>query len=235
MKFHKMPKITKELQDRIQLVRRDIGTFLFHFTRTPDKTIVIRGNNSTTYLSKSALSVLKKILFEKKLIGTSKWIHGGYNCICFTEAPITELVALFSLNKIAANKKQRPRYEPYGIAVRKKWLYEKGGRPVIYDSPDIYDILPEDLKYRYVPYDPNNNVDFTWEREWRIRTDELVLDEKQTLVIVPTAEEAFDLSYEHAEMLPNSYNNEGFVEGFYPEAKWMVVSLDLFGIEINKL
>ena len=140
-----MPGITKELIERINLVRRDIGNLLFHFTKTPDKQVVINIGNLTKRLGKTPGSVLDKILAEGCLIGTKKWIKGRKNCICFTEAPISEIAALFSLVKIAASKAQRPRYEPYGVAVTKEWLYGKGGRPVIYDMENAYRSLPKEL------------------------------------------------------------------------------------------
>lgn len=233
MKSKSGPYISHELINRIQLVRRDIGNLLFHFTRMPSEKIVIRKGNLVSHVEKSARGVLEKILSEGKLLGSDRWMGAGHKCICFTEAPISELAALFSLVKIAASEDQRPRYEPYGIAVAKKWLYSKGGRPVIYDKKDAYDKLPDELKYRHVTYDPENKIDFTWEREWRIQAEELVLDPSQALVIVPDASTAFDIFYGHAEEKPDYDYSDGqtWVAGVYHEPKWMAVSLDLFGIE----
>jgi hypothetical protein len=72
--------------------------------------------------------------------------------------------------------------------VPKDWLFERGGRPVIYQTDDEYSDLPESLRWRHVQYDPPNGVDFTWEREWRIKIDELPLDSSVTGVLVPDAE-----------------------------------------------
>jgi hypothetical protein len=180
----------------------------------------------------SAAGVLHKILYEETLIGTSSWTHGT-NTICFTEAPIHEFNSVFSLVSIASSKDERPRYEPYGIAVSKKWLFEKGGRPVIYDHPDTFSQYPESLRYRFVPYNPNNGIDFTWEREWRIQTDALQLDPKHTLVVVPTSEEAFQVVYDFAK-IEADWDVEGssggaWITGTYHNPKWLAVSLDLFG------
>jgi hypothetical protein len=71
--------------------------------------------------------------------------------------------------------------------VDKKWLYQQGGRPVIYGPDTDFETLPEEMKYRHVlfrlgyPYE----VDYTWEREWRIRTDELVLTPSDVTLVVP--------------------------------------------------
>jgi len=226
---HKTPEISGALFSRIKLVRRDLGNLLFHFTRTPnERFITIKlSNEGTITMTSSAYSVLRKIIHEGKLIGTSEWTY-GHNCICFTEAPIQELNSIFSLVEIASSKEERPRYEPYGIAVSKKWLFSKGGRPVIYDHPEFLKEFPENMKYRFVPYDPENGIDYTWEREWRIKADFIQLDPNETLVIVPTSEEAFDIVYEFAN-IEADFDEDGSPMGIYHVPKWLAVSLDIFG------
>lgn len=225
---HKLPEISKSLYDRIQIVRRDLGNLLFHFTRTPEEKFIQVQTSRGGYMGMqgSASAVLRKILYEGKLIGTSKWTY-GQNCVCFTEAPIQEINSIFSLIEIASSKEERPRYEPYGIAVSKKWLFSKGGRPVIYDHPESFKEFPKNLRYRFVPYDLINGIDFTWEREWRLKTDFLELDPNETLVVVPTSEEAFDIVYEFAKVEAD-WDDEQPI-GIYHVARWLAVSLDLFG------
>lgn len=231
MSEHKLPKLSKELYQRIKLVRRDIGNLLFHFTRAPKADFIeIKSKWGTRTMSASAFGVLEKILHEGKLLGTSGWTYGE-NCICFTEAPIQEFNSIFSLVEIASSEKERPRYEPYGIAVSKSFLFEKGGRPAIYDQPSAFEDMPPSQKFRFVPYDPKNGIDFTWEREWRIKADELILDPKETLVVVPTSEEAFDLVYSHSGMEADYDDHSGSITGAYHVAKWLAVSLDLFGLD----
>jgi len=227
---HKLPEISKVLFERIRLVRRDFGNLLFHFTRTlVDKFVSFNQNNGEVFsIPASASAVLGKILSEAKLIGTSKWTY-GQNCICFSEAPIQEINSIFALNDIASSKEERPRYEPYGVAVSKKWLFSKGGRPVIYDHPDTLKEFPENMKYRFMSYDPENGIDFTWEREWRIKADHIQLDPNETLVIVPTSEEAFRIVYDFANV-ECDYDRDGSPMGStYHIPKWLAVSLDLFG------
>ena len=231
------PPLSNELLRRIKLVRRDIGNLLFHFTRKPETDNYIEVKTSPTgtrWLSSSASAVLMKILYEQKLIGTSKWTSGE-NCICFTEAPIQEFNSIFSLVDIASSLKERPRYEPYGIAINRDYLYRLGGRPVIYDHPNDFCAYPAHLKYRFVPHDPENGIDFMWEREWRIKTDALALDPKYTLVVVPSSAEAFELVYDFAEEKADydveGSSGEGYITGIYHEPKWLAVSLDVFGIK----
>jgi hypothetical protein len=78
------------------------------------------------------------------------------------------------------------RYAPFGVIVGKRWLFDQGGRPVIYQAESEFETLPEQLRYRHVRYEPNRDVDYSWEREWRIRTDGLALEPGETTFIVPT-------------------------------------------------
>ena len=239
MMQHKLPEISRVLLERIKLVRRDVGNLLFHFTRAPkEKFISVQlHHGGTLSMSSSASAVLRKILYEGKLLGTSTWTYGE-KCVCFTEAPIQEFNSIFSLVEIASSQQERPRYEPYGIAVSKKWFFKKGGLPVIYDHPDAFNDFPKELKYRFVPYDPEQGIDFTWEREWRIKADYLELDPKETLVVVPTSDEAFEIVYEFAELEADwdveGSSGEGYISGVYHEPKWLAVSLDLFGFNYSK-
>ncbi|MFC1993104.1 hypothetical protein ACFLV3_04780 [Chloroflexota bacterium] len=235
MTEHDMPELDPKLARRIRLVRRDMGDLLFHFTRASEQEKIswTSAHGSTITADNSAYNVLRKILDEETLIGTSKWTYGK-NCVCFTEAPITEFNSIFSLVSLAASKQERPRYQPYGIAVDKKWLFQQGGRPVIYDKPGDLDKLPETLKYRFVPFDPATGVDFTWEREWRVPTDKLMLEPKHTLVVVPTADLAFHIVYDFAKIEADwdveGSQGEQYIAGTFHTPRWLAVSLDIFGV-----
>ena len=219
-----------KLNKRINLVRRDVGNLLFHFTRMPDSKIEIKTDKYERHLGSHAYSVLEKILSDGHLLGSSKNIRGGFKCICFTESPISEIASLFALVSIAESEHEKTRYEPYGIAVKKEWLFKQGGRPVIYQPESEFQLLPDELKYRHVRYEPSEGIDFSWEREWRINTDTLMLDPKETLVVVPDSETAFDLAYEHAGIEVDYDYPGGDPINSYHVAKWMTVSLDLFGL-----
>lgn len=183
----KLPDLPTEVAGRIKFLRRDIGNLLFHFTRGTGEPIVREINGGEVQMDGSASSVLSCILQDGGLKGTTNYIRSEEPCVCFTEAPLHEFSTLFHLNELAASKDERPRYEPYGVAVNKHWLFTEGGRPVIYDHPENFEAIPEHLQHRFVPYDPMQGVDFTWEREWRIQTDWLELEPSKTLVVVPTA------------------------------------------------
>jgi hypothetical protein len=174
--------------------------------------------------SASAWAVLCKILHEGRLKGTANWTYGRSLCLLFRG---TDSRVQFSLVELAASESERPRHEPYGVAVSKEWLFRQGGRPVIYEHPANHNALPEALKYRFVPYDPVAWIDFSWERECRIQADYLKLEPTETLVIVPSATEAFDLVYEFAKEEVDG--DEDGPTGVNHVAKWLAVSLDIFG------
>jgi len=101
--------------------------------------------------------------------------------VCFSEAPLKSLV-----NGLV-NPAAYSRYSPFGIVFEKRWIFGQGGRPVIYQPDDEYTTLNETHRWRHMRYEPTNHdpVDFTWEREWRIRTDALQFDPAHAGIVVP--------------------------------------------------
>lgn len=170
-----------EFNKKIQLTRRDIGNLLFHFTRS-----------THTF---DAFSILKKIMKTRTLLGGSGLIRGGHKCIGFTEAPISEVVSYFNTAKILMGS-HKLRYEPFGIAFPKKYLFKQGARPVIYQPAVEYSKLPPELRYRHVTFDLDQDIDFTWEREWRLEVEGLVLEPDDCSIIVPGQEHLDDLYHE---------------------------------------
>ena len=63
----------ENLLRRIRGVRRDLGHLLFHFTRSvsPDPTVLEPG------VPMLAFDVLRKILRERQLVGSGRWVRGG--------------------------------------------------------------------------------------------------------------------------------------------------------------
>lgn len=156
------------------MVRDDLSDRLIHLTRGT-------GTDAAKNRDEAVLNLIA-ILKSSVLKGGDGFIKGKYRCTCFSEAPVSKLPYI-----IANATAHKFKYEPYGVMVDKRWFYQQGGRPVIYGPEDDYKALPEDMKYRYVrlhldgPYD----VDFTWEREWRLRTDALSLDPANVTVVLP--------------------------------------------------
>lgn len=66
---------------------------------------------------------------------------------------------------------QSPRYEPYGIAVTKRYAYDKGCRPVLYFSnAETTDLrIPRSKLWRVVRLEVSKKGWISWlhEHEWR--------------------------------------------------------------------
>ena len=81
----------------------------------------------------------------------------------------------------------------------KKWAFEQGARPVIYQAENEFENLPESHRWRHVRYDPSATppIDFSWEREWRIQNDELVIEPENVCIVVPDDDWGLSLLREH--------------------------------------
>jgi hypothetical protein len=60
-----------------------------------------------------------------------------------------------------------------------------------------YNLLPPQVQYRHVRYDPIEGTDFTWEREWRVQCDALELDPARVTLVVPFRAMVESLKEEH--------------------------------------
>jgi hypothetical protein len=150
--------------------RTDISQYLIHFTKGRD--------------IEEAYKKLVSIINDNIIYGSNKLIKGGYKCVCFSETPIRYIPSGLTLNKHSA------KYSTFGIMVDKDLLFKLGGRQVIYQSEEEYVLLSEEQRWRHVTYNPNRKppIDFTWEREWRIRATELHINPTDFRIIMPNAD-----------------------------------------------
>jgi hypothetical protein len=160
--------------------RADISDKLVHFTGPRDNW-------------NEAFGRLQSILRERTIRGGNNKIRSGDHCVCFTEAPLK------SLPGGLVNPRNFSRYAPFGVMFDKKWIFEKGGRPVIYQPASEFDELSDFHKWRHVRYEPNaaQPIDFTWEREWRIKGEALVFQPNEAMIVVPRQEWLDALRREH--------------------------------------
>jgi hypothetical protein len=126
---------------------------LAHFTRASGKT--------------SALDNLLWILRDKVIRGSTRMMLRGHRGVCLFDAPPHQLGHLLT-------PRNRRRYEPFGVAVDKRYAFSQGARPVIYmPAAEAAAILDEDEMWRVVSIDMSRNppIDWTFEREWRVLGD----------------------------------------------------------------
>ena len=152
--------------------RTDISMGLVHLTK---------GNGEL-----GPLAVLMNILEEKTLIGsTNKTVNGhprGFICgnspvVCFQDVPLYSLSENILLEQqLHTQSPESPiRYSAFGLRFDKRYIFRNGGRPVIYENTSTAKtFLPEEEYWRIVKLDlenDNNIIDWTHEREWRIKGD----------------------------------------------------------------
>lgn len=170
-----------------------------------------------------AFEVLHCIVSEHRLLGGTGHIKGNYSCVCFTEAPQEAFHQVFG------------RYRPFGIEVKKRWAFECGGRPVIYQPESEYEALPDSHRWRHVRYEPDAAppIDFSWEREWRIQASELAFHPGDVRIVVPDDTWILSLIREHEEqtdyriqMEAIAYGQEWLMQNREPfEYSWTVIDV----------
>jgi len=111
-----------------------------------------------------ALDNLTAILRDGIIRGSSRMIAGKQPTVCMFDAPIAELSRLLT-------RPNRHRYEPFGVALEKRYAFAMGARPVVYiPLAEARRILAEGELWRVVAIDLRHDppVDWTFEREWRV-------------------------------------------------------------------
>lgn len=163
--------MNNETHNELRSLRTDLSEWLLHFTR---------GSNN------EAKRTLEQILSESALRS-----FNTAGVISFSESPIAEFGKLFEVFQ----RYSTPMFAPFGVAVKRDWLFEQGGRPAIYSPADEFGFVKEEHQFRLVEFNPAN-WDFTWQREWCAKSSKLDLDPEHTLVITPHEEVAWELTCE---------------------------------------
>ena len=116
------------------------------------------------------IDTLRRILRSGKLIANAIVSSRKWPVVCFSEAPLAELL----VSRCYRPHLKRWDYEPYGIAVRKTVAEQFGFQPVIYGDATQRDEIGESDQYRF--QSKGKTFDWTSEREWRHNADVLLED-----------------------------------------------------------
>jgi hypothetical protein len=147
------------------------------FNARPDLTpyIVHLTKNSKRRNHFSAYDNLVSILKTGRIWGSEPrdgMIKGKEPAACFMDVPFASLKNVLTPENADP---QSPRYEPYGIAVTKRYAYKTGARPVLYLSNQELDQLriPRSEWWRVVRFEVSDKGWICWlhEREWRCKSD----------------------------------------------------------------
>lgn len=117
-----------------------------------------------------ALDNLVAILRAGVIRGSVRMVPGKRRAVCFFDAPLNELSRLLA-------RKNRRRYQPFGVALDKRYAFKMGVRPVIYmPLREAQAMVAAEELWRVVDLDLERvpPIDWTFEREWRALDDVLL-------------------------------------------------------------
>ncbi len=160
--------------NRRSLTQITSGGMLSHFTRATR--------------SGAAMDNLTAILRDGKIHGSTRMVRGRQPVVCMFDASLDELEQILV-------RKNRRRYEPFGLALDKRYAFTMGARPALYMQwREAQGILAEKERWRVVAIDLKRNppIDWSFEREWRLLGD-LELPTRGAVALVRTWDDADDL------------------------------------------
>jgi hypothetical protein len=138
--------------------------------------------------TKSAIDNLDAMLRGGVIRGATRFIRGRRPVVCFFDAGLDELGRLL----VRANRR---RYEPFGVALDKRYAFTLGVRPVLYMPwREARQILTEEEWWRVAAIDLERNppIDWSFEREWRVAGD-FALPARAAVALVETWRDADEL------------------------------------------
>lgn len=200
-----------------RVIRDDLSNRLIHLTKG-------KTDQNEDEALQSAAEDFWKIITTRKIIGGNGFIKSNHKCVCFSETPISKIGILLA----AAHKTFR--YQPYGIMFRKKFIYSKGGRPVIYQSDNEFNLLREENKHLHVRYEPDKNIDFTWEREWRIKIECIEFLPEDVTLIIPNRQVADSIRNFGYEEQKENIRENGI--GAFEDFPWHFITLEDLGVDM---
>lgn len=148
--------------------------FLTHFTREPDgawpdetqEEFVQWLCSAAVYERRDDFSTLRRILSQRKILGSGRFIRGGTPAVCWTALPPHAVANLRDWRKGL----RRWNFTPYGIAIRRSVLEQRGARAVRYSlENEMAAAHPDDAPCMQLAN--SGAYDWTLEKEWRTRGD----------------------------------------------------------------
>lgn len=159
-----------------QRLKMPPAAMLMHFTRAGR--------------TESALDNLVSILREGVVRGSTRMVRERRAVVCLFDVPVRDL-------RMLLDRRNRRRYEPFGIAIDKRYAFRMGARPVIYMPWDEAEsLLAPGERWRVVALELERDVpiDWSYEREWRLAGD-LALPASRAVALVENwrdADEIYD-------------------------------------------
>lgn len=162
--------------------KRDYSPFLVHLTREGldccGNEVASAGEVLGEYiLADTELVACNHFcLFKDDIDSLGEENKNKFKVVCFTETPIDQIEVLLEVVQ-GRNTILRP----YGLVFTKDYIRHKEGNPVFYVDENMFDPLwklykdakskdfsSSDIKFLALVNKCDKNIDFHWEREWRI-------------------------------------------------------------------
>ncbi len=195
------PKVTvtpRIVTPRIVDVPRDAEwPFLSHWTRgcdgpwpgQPDDEYLEELINGSANADHSPLATLTRILRQRRIEASGRLIRGQTPVVSFTAVPL----GAFIQRRHYQRHQRRWDFEPYGIAIRRRWLEQRNVRPVIYGDDQTWESLPPDQRpWFQTRQTRDQRTTWTSEQEWRHlgSLDLRTLTDNDVMLFVPTVADA---------------------------------------------
>src|SRR6202007_1676602 len=135
----------------------------------------------------SALDNLVTILRDGVIRGSTRMVREGHAAVCLFDVPIRDL-------RVLLDRRNRRRYEPFGIAIEKRYAFRAGARPVIYVPARAAESLPargERGRVVALELERDAPIDWSYEHEWRLAGD-LALPAGRAVALVENWRDADD-------------------------------------------
>lgn len=188
-----------EVWKDIYSIRFDLSLILWHLTKP----------NTVSGETRTPFQIIKKILESRIIKGSNSYVFGSENVVSFMDVPLYLLPQVIRARE-EYNENPSFTYDTYGIGIDKREVYLKGGRPIIYlDDKTRQAILKEEDYWRCVTFDLTEDnqaglIDWSHEREWRVKGDFKLEQPDKTIVIVKDLKEIEELKKEFQDNLPFS-------------------------------
>jgi len=159
----------------VKKVRDDLSNWVWHFARR-----------------KKPLDDLGSILSGQCVKGSKDGVTGT-TVVCLTEAPLAQ----FAKQSPVLDSLGYKRLSDYGVGFRKSWILKQGGLPVIYQPRKfLTPQLPLEYRFRHVDLDTHLDLDYSWQREWRVPTSSLAFTPGDTVVVLPSFDQGDGLLFD---------------------------------------
>ena len=174
---------------------RQDGHFLYdsktEVVRAEDSLKSILTSTPPTLRARSPFGVFKLLGINVGRIQKLNVTPNDLASVCFSETPLRELPSFYrSTQDKASQNVKTNKYQKFGLAFETSYIRRQGGHPVFYydrgnppvrssierlGQPDLRSIAGPML-HLCEPYGPKINddskeIDFRWEREWRVKGD----------------------------------------------------------------